>query len=711
MRNKAQQERIDFIWKIANLLRGPYRPPQYRKVMLPLTVLWRLDSVLLPTKEDVIKKHQELEPQDLPDKAVERILKKEAGLNFYNTSPLTLGKMVDAHENLDQDLKTYIKSFSKNARKIIQRFQFEEEIDKLEESNRLYKVMKEFKDVDLSPATVSNLDMGYIFEELIRRFNEQANEEAGDHFTPREVIELMANVLYTYDDDLFNKEGLLVKIYDPTCGTGGMLSESERYIEQHSEGLNIELFGQEFNDESWAICASDMLIKGESPENIVFGDTLGDGKTEDGYKNETFHYMLANPPYGVEWYPEEDVVKKEHEDLGFNGRFGAGYPRIDDGSFLFLQHMISKMVAPPEDGGRGSRIGIVFNASPLYSGNAGSGTSNIRRWIIENDWLETIIALPDQLFYNTGINTYIWIVTNRKRPDRRGSVQLIDGTEHYQDMDKSLGSKRHEITSNQIDELTNIYGAFEECKYSKICDIREFGFIKLTVERPLRLNFQATDRRIKRLWDERAFNNLAKSRKRKDKKAQKEEIKKGEKKQEAIIEALKTLDSSIIYKNREKFMNDVEGVLDAADISVKKTVRDNIWKAIAEQDETANICRDSKGNPEPDSDLRDYENVPFPNDIKLPLPLGYHKDSDLSELLEQVKDYCDQYFENEVKPHFPDAWVDYEKIKIGYEIPLYRKFYDFDQTRDLEEIEADIKNIEQDIVDMLGDITGSNKMQ
>lgn len=673
--------------------------------MLPLTVLWRLDNVLLPTKDKVIKKHEELKPQNLPEKAVNKMLKKASGLNFYNTSPLTLSKMVDAHENIAQDLKTYIKSFSPKAREIVEKFEFEGEIDKLDESNRLYKVMSEFRKVDLSPAAVSNLDMGYIFEELIRKFNEQANEEAGDHFTPREVIELMANVLYAYDDEIFNKEGLLVKIYDPTCGTGGMLSESERYIEEHSQGLNIELFGQEYNDESWAICTSDMLIKGEDPGNIIFGDTLGDGKTSDGYENETFHYMLANPPYGVEWKPQADIVKDEHEIFGFDGRFGAGYPAINDGSLLFLQHMISKMETSPEEGGRGSRVAIVFNGSPLFSGDAGSGPSNIRRWIIENDLLETIIALPDQLFYNTGIYTYIWIVTNRKLPERKGKVQLINAVDYYQDMKKSLGNKRHEISEEQISELTNIYGPFEETKNSKIFDNREFGYIKLTAERPLRLNFQTTDERLERLWDETAFTNLAKSKKRKDKAARKKEIKEGKEKQQAIIDALKTLNADALYKNRNKFMADVKQALKDAGLKVKASVRRNIWKALSERDEAADICTDSKGNPEPDSDLRDTENVPFPDDISLPLPLGYDKDSDLTELVEKIREHCDIYFDEEVKPHVPDAWIDYERTKIGYEISINRYFYEYEPPRDLEAIEADIKTIEKDIIEMLADVT------
>lgn len=701
-------EHINFIWTVANLLRGPYRPPQYRKVMLPMTVLKRLDSVLEPTKDKVIAKYEEIKNKDYPQDAIDRILEKAAGHKFYNTSPLTFSKMVAAHENIAQDFKNYIKSFSPNAQNIIERFKFEGEIEKLDEANRLFKVMKEFAKIDLSPAKVSNLEMGYIFEELIRKFNEQANEEAGDYFTPREVIRLMTHSLYAYDDDFFNKEGLVVKIYDPTCGTGGMLSISEEYIHEHSEGINIGLFGQEYNDESWAICAADMLIKGENPENIKYGDTLGDGKTEDKFPDETFHYMLANPPYGVEWKPEEDEVKKEYDKKGFDGRFGAGLPPINDGSLLFLQHMISKMEQPPEEGGRGSRIGIVFNGSPLFSGDAGSGPSNIRRWVIENDWLETIIAMPDQLFYNTGIYTYIWIVTNRKEAERKGKIQLINAIDYFQKMPKSLGHKRNEISESQIEDITRLYGAFEENEHSKIFDNQEFGYIKLTVERPLRLNFNVSPERIRKLWEETSFQNLAKSKKRKDKEARKKEIEKGEKLQQTIVEALATLDQDHLYIDREKFLTDVDGAMKKADIKLKANIKKAIWKALGEQDQDAEICRDKKGNPEPDTDLRDNENIPLPEGISLPLPYGYDKDSDLSKLLPLIQPLCESYMKEEVLPHVPDAWVDWDKTRIGYEIPMNRHFYEYNPPRELSDIESDIKSIEREIVDSLAEITGSN---
>lgn len=695
-------DHVNFIWAIANLLRGPYRPPQYRKVMLPLTVLRRLDCVLAPTKDKVIAEHTKLKTGKLKEDAIEKTLKQRAGHQFYNTSPLTFEKMVAAHESIAADLKSYINGFSSNARRIIEKFGFEEQIDKLDDTNRLYPIMQEFAKMDLSPKRVKNTDMGYIFEELIRKFNEQANEEAGDHFTPREVIRLMAHLLYTPDDEVFNQRGLLVKVYDPACGTGGMLSVSEEYLREHSEGLNIELFGQEYNDESWAICSADMLIKAESPERIILGDTFGDGKTEDGYPNETFHYMLANPPFGVEWKPEEKIVRKEHETFRFDGRFGAGLPRINDGSLLFLQHMISKMEPPPVDGGRGSRIAIVFNGSPLFTGDAGSGESNIRKWIIENDWLEAVVALPDQLFYNTGIYTYIWIVTNRKSKERRGTVQLVNAAGFCQKMRKSLGNKRNEIGDGRegkpdhISAITRLYGDFKPAEQSRIFANREFGYAKITVERPLRLNFRADAARIARLWEQSAFKALAESKKRKDKKEIEAEELAGRQEQNAIVAALKKMDADRIYLDREEFLDALDRVLNKAKLKVAAPVRKAIINVLSERDPEANICRDAKGNIEPDTDLRDTENVPLPKTIQLPI-----KDEDLPKFIPA----CEEYLKREVLPHVPDAWIDHSKTKVGYEIPFNRHFYTYVPPRPLEDIERDIKAIEQDILRMLAEVT------
>jgi type I restriction enzyme M protein len=551
MNVQHHQQLTSAIWEIANRLRGPYRPPQYRLVMLPLVVLRRLDCVLEPTKDAVLAQYKKLEAQNMPRDAMERMLSRAADPTrkqpLFNTSPFTFQRLLGDSENIAPNLVAFINGFSKTARDIFDRFNFNDQIEKLDSSNRLFAIIKAMADINLHPDRVDNLQMGYLFEHLVMKFNEQANEEAGDHFTPREVIRLMANLVYTGEADVYTP-GIFRTIYDPTCGTGGMLSVSEEFILDQNRSANLALYGQEYNDESWAICCSDMLIKDEETDNIVKGDTLGDGKTKDGFEGKQFHYMLANPPFGVEWKDQKNIVEGEHLKLGFKGRFGAGLPAINDGSLLFLQHMISKMHPAPEDGGEGSRIAIVFNGSPLFSGDAGSGPSNIRRWIVENDWLDASVALPDQLFYNTGIFTYVWLVTNRKAAERRGKVQLIDGTRFFQRMKKSLNNKRNEITDEQINVLTRLYGAnrdgetaqvivdsqLESRVVSRVFENREFGFLKVTVERPLRLNLEASKERIAKLDDQSAFANLAVSKKLKDKAAIAREEAEGRKTQEAI---------------------------------------------------------------------------------------------------------------------------------------------------------------------------------
>ncbi len=541
------------IWEIANRLRGPYRPPQYRLVMLPMVVLRRLDCVLEPTRDAVLKRREELEAQQVPEAAMDRLLGKAADPErkhpLYNTSPYTFARLLGDAENIAPNLVSCINGFSPTARSIFERFKFADQIEKLDASNRLFTVVKALAEVDLHPDRIDNLQMGYLFEHLVMRFNEQANEEAGDHFTPREVIRLMANLIYTDEPDVY-RPGIYRTIYDPACGTGGMLSESQKLILSQNDRAQLALFGQEYNDESWAICCADMLVKDEDTANIVLADTLGDGKTGDGFEGERFDYLMANPPFGVEWKDQKRTVTLEHRTLGFSGRFGAGLPAIGDGSLLFLQHMISKM-HPYEEGDEdqpGSKIAIVFNGSPLFSGAAGSGPSNIRRWIIENDWLDAIVALPDQLFYNTGIFAYVWLVTNRKPPARRGKVQLIDGTRFFRKMTKSLNNKRNEITEEQIRHLTRVYGNCQDGEaaevqidgetqsrvISRVFENREFGFLKVTVERPLRMNFEATPERIGRLDDQTAFANLAKSKKRKDATAVEREIAVGRKQPDAV---------------------------------------------------------------------------------------------------------------------------------------------------------------------------------
>ena len=742
MQSEQHQNLVGFIWSIANKLRGPYRPPQYRRVMLPLIVLRRFDLVLAENKQKVLDEKKRLEDKGITGPALEKALSRIAAgdrkQELFNTSGFTFEKLLGDAPNIAGNLIAYIQGFSPRARDIFDKFEFETEIAKLDEANRLYLIIKEFcsADIHLSPKAITNLQMGYLFEELVRKFNEQANEEAGDHFTPREVIRLMVELVFTGEDGIF-EPGIYRSVYDPTAGTGGMLSESEKAAMAKNPQANIELFGQEYNPESYAICCSDLLIKDEPINNLIYGDTLGikDAKNKtngfvphDGHPDKKFHYMLANPPFGVEWKPEEDFVREEYEDQGFSGRFGAGLPRINDGSLLFLQHMISKMHQPPKlidgknVGGDGSKIAIVFNGSPLFTGDAGSGESNIRRWIIERDMLDAIVALPDQMFYNTGIYTYVWIVTNKKPVHRQGKVQLIDGTRHFKKMDKSLGNKRNELSDEHIRELVRLYaqhgkdgdhegmsevlvdGKPERRVCSKVFENREFGFLKITVERPLRLNFQASSERIAKLDEQSAFVNLASSKKRKDDAAYRAEIAAGQETQAAIKAALQGMDSETLYRNRPAFEAVLEAALKKLPSKIPAPVKKAILAALSERDSKADICLDAKGNPEPDADLRDTEVVALPDDIELPLPLGYDNETGHDKLLALVRDHCEAYLKAEVLPHVPDAWIDHSKTKVGYEIPLTRHFYIYQPPRPLEEIAGEISQLEKDIVAMLSEV-------
>jgi type I restriction enzyme M protein len=686
-------DKVSFIWSVAELLRGPYKPAQYKDVMLPLTVLRRLDCVLEPTKEKVLARAAELKGGKVAN--AEPILNRIAKASFHNTSKLDFPKLLGEPDKIAANLTAYIKAFSSQVRDIFEKFKFEEEIATLEENNRLFLVVKKFAEMDLHPARVSNIEMGYVFEELIRRFNEAANETAGDHFTPREVIRLMVNLLFAPDRDLLVKKGIVRTMLDPACGTGGMLAVADEYLHELNPDAKLEVFGQDHNPESYAVCGSDMLIKGHNIDHIVFGSSF----SKDGFSTTKFDYFLANPPFGVKWEADKDVIEKEKDTLGINGRFGAGLPSIDQGAILFLQHMISKM-KPVKDGG--SRIGIVFNGNTLFSGDAGSGHSEIRRWIIENDWLEAIIAMPDELFYNTGIFTYIWIVTNRKAKERRGKVQLVNGVRFFRKMPKSLNKKRNEITAEFIEDLTRIYGEFKdgiirtftvdgkEDAYvvSKVFDNSDFGYRQITVERPLRLNFQASPERIEKLRGSSTFENLAKS-KRKDKKLASAEEKAGQEQQEAIITVLHAMDATKLYKNRDAFVTVLEEAFENSGTKLAAPIRKAILSALGEQDETADICHAPSGDVEADSELRDHENVPLKEDIH-------------------------EYFDREVKPHVAEAWINEDKKDekdegigiVGYEIPLTRHFYKFVPPQPLEAIETEIAGLEKDIVRMLREVVG-----
>ena len=697
MNVRTHTELANFIWGICNLLRGPYKRNEYRKVILPLTVLRRFDCLLAPTKESVLAADARYGRQAAN---VHRLrLEQASGRPFYNTSPLTFERLLDDPNQIAQNLSAYIKDFSPNVREIMERFAFDVQIARMNEKNLLFQVVQKFANVDLSPERVDNIQMGYVFEELIRIGAEQANEEAGEHFTPREVIRLMVGLLLSPEPDL-GKAHVVKTIYDPACGTGGMLSVAEDYLREHNSAANPILYGQGWNDEAWAVCKSDMLIKGENAERIILGDSF----TQDQYARRsdgrkwTFDYMLANPPFGVEWKQQEQAIKRERDTLGHEGRFGAGLPRIDDGSLLFLQHMLSKM-QPAEKGG--SRIAIVFNGSPLFTGDAGSGASEIRRWIIENDWLEAIVALPDQLFYNTGISTYIWVLSNRKEPRRKGKAQLIDGRQFFVKMRRSLGDKRNELSQEQIDDLTRIHGNFEDGEtrdltdedpithqprtrprvVSKVFGNEEFGYRKVTVERPLRLNFAATPERIARIEEEKAFQNLAKSKKRSGP-AHDAEVAEGQARQETIRGLLRALGKAMgdkVVPDRLAFGAALDAAAKAADLRLSAPERKAVLAALGERDPEAAVCRDRRGDPEPDPELRDTETVPLRED-------------------------AGAYVAREVLPHVPNAWVDASKTKIGYEIPLNRHFYVYEPPRPLDEIEADLQTLEQEIAGLLSDV-------
>ena len=574
-----QQTLSAFIWSVADLLRGDYKQSDYGKVILPFTVLRRLDCVLEATKPAVLAELAEKEKLGINS---EPFLLRKAGQSFFNTSALDLQKLLGDPDHIAHNLFSYVQAFSPAVRDVFERFEFHTQVERLAKAGLLYQVAEKFAQIDLHPEVVSNMQMGLVFEELIRKFAEISNETAGEHFTPREVIRLMVNLIFIEDDDILSKPGVVRTIYDPTAGTGGMLSVAGEYLAEHNPQARLTVFGQELNPESYAICKADMLIKGQDVANIAFGNTLSD----DGHAHKRFDYMLSNPPFGVEWKKVEKEVRKEHEQLGYNGRFGPGLPRVSDGSMLFLLHLLSKM-RPAAEGG--SRFGIVLNGSPLFTGGAGSGESEIRRYVLENDLCEAIVGLPTDMFYNTGISTYVWIISNRKPAARKGKVQLIDASGMWQKMRKSLGSKRKELSDAHIERITRLFGDFVEAQddngtpISRIFDNEAFGYHSITVERPLR--------------DE---------------------------------------NGQIVLGQKGK----------------------------------------QKGKPQPDASLRDTENVPLTEDVG-------------------------EYFKREVLPHAPDAWIDPDKTRVGYEIPFNRHFYVFKPPRPLAEIDVDLKQTTDRILDMI----------
>lgn len=627
-----------FIWSIADLLRGSFKAHQYGDIILPFTVLRRLDAVLAPTKAAVYKAVTKAKTEGLPVRPA--LLKKEAGhsYSFWNESRFDLASVLGDSENLADNLLEYVNGFSENVRDIFAKYKIEDRLAELDEHQLLFLVTQRFATVDLSPSKVPNEEMGHIFEELIRKFAEASNETAGEHFTPRDVIELMVDLLLAPDADALATPHIARSIYDPTAGTGGMLSVAEDHIRAMNPTATLTLAGQEINPQSYAICKADMTVKGQSVDAIVFGDTLRD----DGHDGNTFNYCLSNPPFGVDWKKQQKDVTDEHQRRGFAGRFGPGLPRVSDGSMLFLMHLISKM-RQADASGTGGRAGIVLNGSPLFTGGAGSGESNIRKWILERDLLEAIVALPTDMFYNTGISTYVWILAAAKSPERRGKVQLIDGTKLFKKMRKGLGSKRNELGTADIAEIVRLYGAFEESKTSKIFDREAFLYRTITVERPLRLNWALTPERLAVARELKPIAKLA-------------------------LSFPEPVEGSTPTTDRAAFTKTVKAYLAAVGVTFTLAQLKTFIAGLSATDPNAPIVTDSKGNPEPDISLRDNENVPWNESIH-------------------------EYFLREVTPFASDAWIDESKTKEGCEIPFTRHFYEYVPPRPLEDIDRDLEAV------------------
>ena len=657
---------VAFLWNIAESLRGTYKEEDYRKVMLPLIVIRRFDCLLDDYDREIIKSvYEEYDflPEEERDELVIVDLKENHDINlqFYNVSDFTWKKLLDDSENIKSNFEEYLNGFSNNVKEIIGKFKFKDEIAQLDKKDKLYAVLSKMYEVDLHINSVSNNKMGYIYEEMLRRFTE--NSAAGEQYTPREVIRLCMEMLFMGKENFLTEDGKVISIADFCCGTGGMLSIAEDYIEKINPNAIVNVYGQELLDESFAICQADMLMKGQNPDNIRLGNTL----TQDRFSGEKIRFLISNPPFGVTWKDEEKKVKEE-ADLGFDGRFGAGTPRVSDGSLLFLQNMISKMYDDEE----GSRIAIIFNGSPLFTGDAGSGESNIRKWIIEQDLLEGIIALPTDMFYNTGIATYIWVLTNKKEEKRKGKIQLVNASSYYKPMRKSLGDKRKEITPEQIKEITKLYNSFEESENSKIFDNEDFGYRKVTIERPLKLSFKVNEEAIENVKNTTQFINLAVSKK-KDLEVKTKEENEGREKQERLIKLLESFDNTLQYMDRDKFIKDLKAKSKEFDIALPAGLIKAIVNAIGVRNEDAVVCKDSKGNIESDSSLKDTESIALKDDVY-------------------------EYFENEVKPHVNDAYIDESSINnIGYEIPFTRHFYKYEELRAFEDIMKEVESLESEI--------------
>ena len=697
---------VSFIWGVADLIRDTFKRGKYQDVILPLTVLRRLDCVLAPSKLKVMEVQARYQDKIENPKG---LLQTASGFAFYNTSRYDFAKLLADAPHIAQNLRNYIAGFSPNMREVLEKFDFDNTIAKLDESGLLFQVMQRFGDpkVNLHPDAIDNFTMGTIFEELIRKFNEALKENPGEHFTPRDVVHLMVDLLLAGDQERLRTKGVVLSVYDPCCGSGGMLTIAKEHVTvgERREGeplgnavnpdAGIHLFGQEVNPETFAVCKSDLFMKSKDSrdaDEILFGSTL----SNDRHDGTTFDYMISNPPYGKDWKRDQDAVGAEH-DRGAAGRFGPGLPRISDGQLLFLLHMLAHAKDPA---GGGSRIAIIMNGSPLFTGDAGSGESEIRRWILENDWLEALIALPEQLFYNTGIATYVWVLTNRKRPERRGKVQLIDATAFWVLLRKSLGAKRRQVPFERKQDILRLLAHFEDGATRRVVqdgEEREVCRQPRLPHRALRLpqdhgrttaqaRFPGEPERIARLGDERAFVNLAVSRKKGPAKVKDEAA---GREQKAAIQALLLGLPDKLFLDRAVFEDELTRVVKQAKLKLAAPLRKAILSALSERNEKAEICRDREGCPEPDPELRDTENVPLLEDIET-------------------------FFEREVKPHVPDAWIDTTRRDpqdgkvglVGYEINFNRYFYQYRPPRPLEEIEADIQLVEKEILAMLREVAG-----
>ena len=757
-----------YIWSLADLLRGDFRQSQYGRIILPFTLLRRLECVLDATKADVLAQADKVATMGLPEEAEEKMLLRAAGLSFFNTSKMDLSKLGES--GIAANLESYVQSFSKDAREIFEHFKFTEFIGLLGDANLLFKVVQKVRTADLSPAAISNHDMGLVFEELIRRFAESSNDTAGEHFTPRDIVRLTTSLTFLEDDDALTKQGIIRTIYDPTAGTGGFLSSGMEYVHELNPQAVMRAFGQELNPESYAICKADMLIKGQEVSNIKLGNTL----SNDQLYGDKFDYMLSNPPFGVDWKKIEGDIKKENVEKGFEGRFGPGLPRVSDGSLLFLLHLLSKLRDTAEGGGR---IGIILNGSPLFTGGAGSGESEIRRYILEADLLEAIVALPTDMFYNTGISTYIWVLSNKKTTERKGVVQLINGVHLCGKMRKSLGSKRNEMSADDIATITKAFGGFEaiapqalnkpeEVKSSrgrqaankkaavektfsaKLFKTHEFGYRRITIERPLRESYQFNDERINTLrfapkplgaamqwiyetygadWTDAEdcahYGQLAahEAEIRAALKADFAELKEAKVKELLAAELWQTQKTILLTardvqaalgSEQHDDMNGYEAALKGTGIKLEVKAKKQITAAVSWKNPDAakvikKVHRSGKADPyygrfevdgqlieyKPDGDLRDNENVAL-------------------DPSQSVNALNEAYFKKEVLPHVADAWIEASKKDaldgeigiVGYEIPFNRHFYQYQPPRDLAEIDRDLDAVSGEIMKLLQEV-------